>query len=73
MDLNKIIRNEGFIFNTRNVKFILASPPEECTNFLNYQGRTFLETLHHNALGNGYHLADEFEINLKTLEKLIDQ
>lgn len=69
VDLNKIIQNERFIFNTRNVKFILGSNPEECENFLNYQSHTFCETLYHEALGQAYHLADEFKQNLKTLEE----
>lgn len=69
LDLDKIIKNDSFLFNTRNIKFILASPPDECKNFLDYQSKTFVETLYHYALGNGYHMSEEFEVNFKTLEK----
>jgi hypothetical protein len=71
LDLDKIVKNENFLFNTRNVKYILASPPDECKVFLNYQRKTFLETLHYNAIGNGYHLADVFKENLSILEELL--
>jgi hypothetical protein len=69
--LDKIIKNENFLMNTRVVKYILDSPVEECKTFLTYQKHVFLQTLYHNAIGNGYHLIDDYKMNLEYLKTLI--
>lgn len=71
LDINYIIRNQEFIFNTRVVKFILKSPAEEFLNFINYQSETFKEHLFRNALGNGYHKSELFSENLNYLRNII--
>jgi hypothetical protein len=73
LDLDKIIKNDEFIFNTRNVKYILNAPHVECVNFLEYQRHSFIETLYHNAIGNSYHLEEKFKMNFQYLEYLINK
>lgn len=72
LDINSIIRNDEFIPNTRVVKYILNSPPEECKTFLQYQSHRFLENLLHLALGNSYHTVPEYQNNIITLRQLIN-
>ncbi len=72
LDLDKIIKNDEFIFNTRNVKYILNAPHVECVNFLEYQKRSLIEALYYEALGNSYHLEEKFSMNFKYLEYLIN-
>lgn len=69
--INKIIKNETFLFNTRNTKYILGRTEQEFNNFINYQSDTFRETLYHYAIGNSYHLCEEFRTNFSTLQKSI--
>lgn len=73
LDLDKIIKNDEFIFNTRNVKYILDAPHIECINFLEYQRETFLQTLYHEAIGNSYHLETKFDLNFRYLKYLIEK
>lgn len=70
VDISKIIRNEEFTYNTRVVKFILNAPHEEFKTFVSYQSDTFLDSLLHYAMGNSYHLADEFKQNFTYLETI---
>lgn len=67
IDISKIIRNEEFAFNTRVVKYILSSPPDEFKIFIQYQSDTFVDTLWHYAMGNSYHLEDTFKENYNFL------
>lgn len=71
LDLDKIIKNDEFIFNTRNIKFILSAPAEEFRNFIQYQKRIFSETLYSDLIGNGYHLEPDFATNVNYLKTLI--
>lgn len=73
LDLDKIIKNDEFFFNTRNVKYILNAPHIECVNFLEYQRRIFVETLYHWAIGNSYHLEEKFRMNFMYLEQIINK
>lgn len=69
--LDKIIKNEPFIMNTRVVKYILDSEHEQCKHFLEYQKPVFLDTLYHNAIGNSYHLIPDYSANLNYLKTLL--
>lgn len=69
--LDKIIKNEPFIMNTRVVKFILDANHDECKNFLHYQKTSFLHTLYHNAIGNQYHKIPDYSKNLQYLKSLL--
>lgn len=69
--LDKLIKNEPFLLNTRVIKYILNSSQQECKAFLNYQKPIFLETLYHQAIGNGYHKIEDYKLNLFYLKNLI--
>lgn len=71
--LDKIIKNEAFILNTRVVKYILNAAMDECATFLNYQTNSFLHTLYHAAIGNRYHKIPEYTHNLNYLKYLVDE
>lgn len=72
LDINKIIANDEFLFNTRNVKYILNAPHVDCVFFLHYQSTTFLQTLYREAIGNSYHLEPKFQMNFNYLQYLVD-
>ena len=72
LDLDKIIKNDNFLFNTRVVKYMLNSPHEEFKTFINYQRVKFLETFYYLAIGNSYHLMDDYKENLNYLKKLLN-
>lgn len=68
IDVNDIIRNDEFIFNTRVVKYILNSPISEFVNFITYQSDTFRETLLKHSILNGYHMVDQYKMNFNILK-----
>lgn len=72
LDINSIIRNDEFIPNTRVIKYILNSKPEDCQTFLQYQSDRFLENILHLSLGNSYHTVPEYQVNIKTLRQLLN-
>lgn len=71
LDLDKIIKNENFLLNTRVVKYILNSPEIEFQTFIQYQKQLFVQTLYHQAIGNSYHLIEEYRPNLTYIQKLL--
>lgn len=71
LDLDKIIKNENFLLNTRTVKYILKSPKQEFRTFIQYQSIRFTTNLFHQAIGNSYHLIDEYASNLSFIKELI--
>lgn len=71
--LDKIIKNDPFLLNTRVIKYILISKHEDCRAFLNYQKPVFLHTLYHEAIGNGYHKIEDYQKNLFYLKTLISE
>lgn len=72
-DINKIIREDEFTFNTRVVKFILQSNPNDFTTFIQFQSERFNETLLHYAVGNEYFNDANLSTNLSTLRLYLDQ
>ncbi|MDC7243954.1 MAG: phosphoribosyltransferase family protein [Sphaerochaetaceae bacterium] len=72
LDLDKIIKNDEFILNTRIVKFMLNSSYEEFFQFANYQCIKLLETIYHLAIGNSYHTMDDYKQNLGLIKELIN-
>ena len=72
IDLDRIIKNENFLLNTRVVKYILDSPHEEAKTFFHYQKFNFLHTLYHAAIGNSYHLIPDYQPNFNYLEQFIN-
>lgn len=71
VDINEIIRDEEFIFNTRVVKFILKASESEFRNFITYQSKTFRETLYSLAILNGYHSNEKYIVNFEFLKQLL--
>lgn len=71
VSLDKIIKNEPFLMNTRVVKYILNAPHEEAKTFFNYQKYSFLHTLYHQAIGNGYHQIEDYKTNLFYLKSML--
>jgi len=70
-EVDSIIRNEVFVFNTRVVKFILNSRPEEFDLFLEKQNIDFVRELYYNAIGNEYFKFSSYLRNLKVLETIV--
>jgi predicted amidophosphoribosyltransferase len=66
-DIDTIIRHEGFLFNTRAVKFILGASESEFCNFIATQSKEFRQTLLHYTNGNRYYELPEFKINYSHL------
>ena len=69
-DINSIIRDEEFIFNTRVVKYVLKFPIEDFNTFINYQSQIFRETLLHLSILNGYHKNEKYSENILLLKKI---
>lgn len=72
-DINDIIRNEEFIFNTRVVKFILKSDIEHFVSFITYQSNSFKETLFSLSILNNYHINPKYKTNFNILKDIIYQ
>lgn len=70
-DINDIIRNEEFIFNTRVVKYILKSDIEHFVSFITYQSDVFKETLFSLSILNGYNLNSKYKGNFEILKNLL--
>ena len=70
-DLNYIIENNHFKFNTRVVKYILSQNLNVFERFLKNKEINFKENLYHLALGNGYHKMDVYSRNINKLEKIL--
>lgn len=71
LHLDKVIKNENFMLNTRVVKYILSSDFNEFTNFIQYQSNRLVNTIYHLAIGNSYHRIDEYRNNLNYIKQLI--
>jgi FMN phosphatase YigB (HAD superfamily) len=70
-DIDWIIKNQGFCFNTRAIKYILNAPDEDFIKFINQQTREFQDDFYNYAIGNKYHQITEFQGNLEYLNKLL--
>jgi hypothetical protein len=66
-EINAIIRNERFRFNTRVVKFILNATDNNFDDFIEKQDTYFIHELYYNAIGNEYF---KFPAYLRNLEKI---
>lgn len=66
-DLDKVVQAERFKMNTRLVKFILNSEPEDFKSFINRQSDTFRHLLYDMAIGNEYHTIEAYKYNLEVL------
>ena len=66
--INYIIQNDDFIFNTRVTKYILSATESEFSNFIDYQTKSFRNTLLTYTMGNEYHKLPEFKNNINYLK-----
>jgi hypothetical protein len=71
-DLQSIIDNPDFEFNTRIVKYILNYNHDACRLFLRKQNNSFLTKLYNNALGNEYYKFTEYMNNLIAIEQSLN-
>ena len=70
-DLQSIISQDDFEFNTRIVKYILNSNHLACSRFLQDQSQMFIDKLYYMAIGNEYYKFAEYKANLLAIEKLV--
>lgn len=71
-DVNRIIRNDEFIFNTRVVKYILKADVEEFVSFITYQSEIFRETLFNYTILNQYHNNKKYKSNFQILKNIVE-
>lgn len=69
--LDRIVKQDEFVFNSRVVKYILNSAPGDFDNFVAKQKALFLQQLYHNAIGNEYFKFVAYERNLNTLSTML--
>ncbi len=67
-DMDYIIKNEGVIFNTRLVKFMLNAPDDEFKQFISNQTSNFCSSLKMHIIGNEYHNIEPFKKNYEQLQ-----
>lgn len=72
-DVNDIIRNDKFIFNTRVVKYILKADFAEFVNFIDYQSDIFQETLLHYSILNEYNKNPKYKMNFDILRNIVER
>ncbi|MCX2583927.1 phosphoribosyltransferase family protein [Pedobacter sp. MR22-3] len=70
-DLEKIISNGYFCFNTRIVKYILNAEYQSFSIFLERMDHDFIHQLYDLALGNSYHLMEAYADNLQLIKSYI--
>lgn len=71
-DVNKIIREDEFTFNTRVVKFILQNDSNDFMTFIEFQSEKFNETLLHYSIGNEYFKDARLHGNLAALKSFLE-
>jgi hypothetical protein len=72
LDLDKVIKNENFLINTRVVKFILGYQFDDFKNFIEYQSMRLIQNIYHQAIGNGYYKIDDYKRNLTYIQTLLN-
>jgi len=71
-DLVPIINEGNFIMNTRIIKYILKSEPLELMEFLAAIKEERLPEMVHYAIGNNYHLMEDYQHNLNLITNHIN-
>ena len=71
-DIDSIIKNEIFKFNTRVVKYVLNSEAILFDRFIEKQDSIFITDLYYNAIGNEYFKFPAYVRNLNKLKKIIN-
>jgi len=70
-NVDEIIKNDEFVFNTRVVKYILNREGEIFDNFIAKQTPRFCEDLYYLAIGNEYFQFESYIENLNKLSKIV--
>lgn len=71
-DLVAIINEDSFIMNTRIIKYILKSDPADLTGFLQAIREERLPEMVNYAIGNNYHLMEDYQYNLTQITNHIN-
>lgn len=69
-DIDWIIKNENFRFNTRVVKYILNADSDKLNSFLKNQSIDFKHKLLINAIGNEYFKFDSYKKNIEFIAQI---
>jgi hypothetical protein len=72
-DVEKIIVNDEFLFNTRVIKYILSAEHGQFKDFIRLRNWKFLDTLLHYAYGNEYFKTEKYIKNLHFLEESLKE
>ncbi len=67
-----LMNSNGFLFNTRVVKYVLHSHKDQLDEYICKVKKEQLERLAGYAIGNNYHLMDEYQSNLDQIIKYIN-
>lgn len=70
-DLEQIINSKNFSFNTRIVKYILNTAPDNFAIFLERRNAHFIHQLYDLSLGNNYHTMEAYAKNLHLIKDYI--
>ncbi|MDO4881670.1 MAG: phosphoribosyltransferase family protein [Capnocytophaga sp.] len=70
-DIITLMQSEYFVYNTRVVKYILLSKPDDFHLFLEHTTKQNLKKLFELAISNNYHQIAEYQRNIFTLDKLL--
>jgi PRTase ComF-like len=70
-DIENIVNNGAFVFNTRVIKYILNSDFVSFKIFSDKMSEHFLNTLYDLALGNSYHQMESYAQNLDYLNEIL--
>lgn len=71
-DVIEITQSPNFVYNTRTIKYILISKPEEAEKFRKSATQEKLKELVNYAIGNNYHLMQEYQNNLNHFIKSVE-
>lgn len=70
--MDKVIKNEDWIANTRAIKYILNKEHGTLNEvFFAFQPMKVLQTIYHLAIGNSYHLMDTYKENIDRIRKIL--
>ena len=70
--MDKVIKNEDWIPNTRAVKYILSNIHDGLSEmFFQFQPMKVLQNIYHLAIGNSYHLMDGYKDSIYMIRKIL--
>ncbi|MFV0418326.1 MAG: phosphoribosyltransferase family protein [Dysgonomonas sp.] len=69
--IDTIVKEEDFVFNTRVVKFILNAKEDDFNSFITRRGDDFVKELYYNAIGNEYFKFSSYLRNIEKLKEIV--